>query len=91
MRGPAELDVDADQRGSYGGVNDTEKKVMQSKKSLDQDQVTPANQKQKGSEKEANKKADGAWTGNNHPFTPSGQSTSSENVTAGGTRNVSDG
>ncbi|XP_022796393.1 E3 ubiquitin-protein ligase rnf213-alpha-like isoform X3 [Stylophora pistillata] len=88
VRGPAELDVDADQRGSYGGVNDTEKNVMQSKKSLDQDQVTPANQKQKGSEKEANKKADGAWTGNNHPFTPSGQSTSSENVTAGGTRNT---
>ena len=81
---PAELgqgDVDTDQTGSYDGVNDTKKEVRQSKKSSNHGQMTSANQKQTGNEKEADKKADGAWTGKNRRLTPSKQSTSSENVT----------
>ena len=85
VRSQAELgqgDVDTDQTGSYDGVNDTKKEVRQSKKSLNHGQMTSANQKLKGNEKEAEKKADGAWTGKNRRPTPSGQSTSSENVGA---------
>ena len=84
VRSPAELgqgDVDTDQTGSYDGVNDTKKEVRQSKKSSNHGQMTSANQKQTGNEKEADKKADGAWTGKNRRLTPSKQSTSSENVT----------
>ncbi|XP_022800357.1 E3 ubiquitin-protein ligase rnf213-alpha-like [Stylophora pistillata] len=59
-----EGDVDAVQTGSDDGLNNTKKDDMESKKSSNDGQVTPASHKQKGNEREIDEKADRNVTAN---------------------------
>lgn len=85
VRGPAELEGDnfndAD-TGSEDGASNEKKEVTQFKKPSAHGQVTSANQQQKGKQKEADKKADGAKTGKEQRLPSTGQPTSSKNANA---------